>query len=333
MVQKKSNKRRDILILLVVLVIALVAYFLTRDRFVGLFSGGLDDPTDDEENLYYSIEYEISSAYVLERGGIVLKNVGDRIKAVELSSGIELDVTDLGDRSQASIQDFSEYVSYIYMFDGNTVYRSQLDGTELRATVEDCVKFEPMGDYIYSLQPVNGANYLFRCSIIGTYEQQLFSEPFLDFLAYDGNLLLQRENGDWWWYNVITQNSADVVLPEETREILLDREGVLYLTDTGLYRISYGGKEETALYEGAVATCAVGPHGLGLLLYEGGEDGQCLAAVCGPSGEELTRLEGETFSPESALDLSADYLFVTDEMGITHCSPIDTPAWEVLFEN
>ncbi len=331
MVQKKSNKRRDILILLAVLVIALVAYFLTRDRFTSLFSGGLDDPADDEENLYYSIEYEISSAHVLERGGIVLKNAGDRIKAVELSSGIELDVTDLGDRSQAPILDFSEYVSYIYMFDGNTVYRSQLDGTELRATVEDCVKFEPMGDYIYSLQPVNGAYYLFRCSIIGTYEQQLFSEPFLHFLAYDGNLLLRRENGDWWWYNVTTQNSADVILPQEAREILLDREGVLYLTDTGLYRVSYGSKEGTALYEGAVAACAVGPHGLGLLLFEG-EAGQCLAAVCGPSGEELTRLEGETFSPESALDLSADHLFVTDETGITHYSPINTPAWEVLFE-
>lgn len=331
MVQKKSNKRRDILILLAVLVIALVAYFLTRDRFTSLFSGGLDDPADDEENLYYSIEYEISSAHVLERGGIVLKNAGDRIKAVELSSGIELDVTDLGDRSQAPILDFSEYVSYIYMFDGNTVYRSQLDGTELRATVEDCVKFEPMGDYIYSLQPVNGAYHLFRCSIIGTYEQQLFSEPFLDFLAYDGNLLLRRENGDWWWYNVTTQNSADVILPQEAREILLDREGVLYLTDTGLYRVSYGSKEGTALYEGAVAACAVGPHGLGLLLFEG-EAGQCLAAVCGPSGEELTRLEGETFSPESALDLSADHLFVTDETGITHYSPINTPAWEVLFE-
>lgn len=331
MVQKKSNKRRDILILLAVLVIALVAYFLTRDWFTSLFSGGLDDPADDEENLYYSIEYEISSAHVLERGGIVLKNAGDRIKAVELSSDIELDVTDLGDRSQAPILDFSEYVSYIYMFDGNTVYRSQLDGTELRATVEDCVKFEPMGDYIYSLQPVNGAYYLFRCSIIGTYEQQLFSEPFLDFLAYDGNLLLRRENGDWWWYNVTTQNSADVILPQEAREILLDREGVLYLTDTGLYRVSYGSKGGTALYEGAVAACAVGPHGLGLLLFEG-EAGQCLAAVCGPSGEELTRLEGETFSPESALDLSADHLFVTDETGITHYSPINTPAWEVLFE-
>ena len=73
MVQKKSNKRRDILILLAVLVIALVAYFLTRDRFTSLFSGGLDDPADDEENLYYSIEYEISSAHVLERGGIVVE--------------------------------------------------------------------------------------------------------------------------------------------------------------------------------------------------------------------------------------------------------------------
>ncbi len=332
MVQKKSNKRRDILILLAVLLIALAAYFLTRDRFTGLFSGGLDDPADDEENLYYSIEYEISSAHVLERGGIVLKNAGDLIKAVELSSGIELDVTDLGERSQAPILDFAEYVSYIYMFDGNTVYRSQLDGSELRATVEDCVKFEPMGDYIYSLQPANGAYYLFRCSIIGTYEQQLFSESFLDFRAYDGNLLLQRENGDWWWYNVTTQNSADLVLPEEAREILLDREGVLYLTDTGLYRVSYGGKEGMALCEGTVEAYTVGPHGLGLLLNESA-DGQCAAAVCGPSGEELTRLEGETFSPESALDLSADYLFVTDETGITHCSPTDTPTWEVLFEN
>ena len=233
---------------------------------------------------------------MLERNGIVLKNVGDRIRAVELSSGIELDVTDLGDRSQAPIQDFSEYVSYIYMFDGETVYRSQLDGSELRATIEDCVQFEPMGDYLYSLQPADGALYLFRCSIIGTYEQKLFSEPFLDFFAYDGNLLLQREDGSWWWYDVVTQDSADMALPEEAREIALDTQGALYLTDAGL-----------------------------------GDGGACQAAVCGSSGESPTLLEGQDFSPESDLDLSASYLFVTDETGTTYASPIDAPAWETLF--
>ena len=330
MAQKTNSKRRDILILLAVVVIALAAYFLTRDQIGSLFSGGLDDPTDDAENMYYSIENEISSAHVLERNGIVLKNVGDRIRAVELSSGIELDVTDLGDRSQAPIQDFSEYVSYIYMFDGETVYRSQLDGSELRATIEDCVQFEPMGDYLYSLQPADGALYFFRCSIIGTYEQKLFSEPFLDFFAYDGNLLLQREDGSWWWYDVVTQDSSDMALPEEAREIALDTQGALYLTDAGLYRMDYGSQEGTLLYEGSVADFAVGPHGLGLLLPTG-DGGACQAAVCGSSGESPTLLEGQDFSPESDLDLSASYLFVTDETGTTYASPIDAPAWETLF--
>ena len=330
MAQKTNSKRRDILILLAVFVAALVAFFLTRDQLSGLLSGGLDDPTDDAENMYYSVENEISSAHVLERNGIVLKNVGDRIIAVELASDIQLDVTNLGDRSQAPILDFSEYVSYIYMFDGKTVYRTQLDGSELRATVEDCVKFEPMGDYLYSLQPANGALYLFRCSIIGTYEKQLFSEPFLDFRAYDGNLLLQREDGSWWWYDVITQDSSDMALPEAAQEITLDAEGVLYLIDTGLYRMSYGSQEATLLCQERVTAYTVGPHGLGLLLLS--EDGlQAQAAVCGFSGESLTVLEGKTFSPECALDLSAGYLFVTDESDTTYSSPIDLPAWETLF--
>ena len=47
MAQKTNSKRRDILILLAVVVIALAAYFLTRDQIGSLFSGGLDDPTDD----------------------------------------------------------------------------------------------------------------------------------------------------------------------------------------------------------------------------------------------------------------------------------------------
>ena len=330
MAQKSTNKRRDALILLAVVIVALVAYFLTRDHIGKLFSGGLDDPADDQENMYYSIENEISSANVLERSGIVLKNAGDRIRAVELSSGIELDVTDLGDRSQASILEFSEYVSYLYMFDGETVYRSQLDGSELRATIEDCVKFEPMGDYLYSLQPANDALYLFRCSIIGTYEQQLFSEPFLDFRAYDGNLLLQRADGSWWWYDVVTQDSADMTLPEGTLEISVDTQGVLCLTQEGLIRMEYGSQEGILLYEGTAAAFTVGPHNLGLLLPT--EDGPGYqAAVCGLSGEDLLVLEGQTFSAESSLDLSADHLFVTDENGTTHYSPIDAPAWETLF--
>ena len=329
MAQKRHDKRRDLLLLLVVAAIALTAYFLTRDQLAGLFRGGLDEPTDEEENMIYSVENQISSAHALERSGIVLQNAGDRIRAVELASGIQLDVTDLGDRSQAPIQDFAEYVGYVYMFDGETVYRSQLDGSELRATIEDCLQFEPMGDYLYSLKLVDGAPYLHRCSIIGTYEKLLFSEPFLDFRAYDGDLLLQRADGSWWWYDVLTQESSDVALPEGARSLELDEEGILYLTDEGLYRKAYDTREESLLYAGSVAAYVVGPHHLGLLLS--GPEG-CQAAVCGPDGEDLVILEGETFSPESALDLSAEHLFVTDGEGTTHYTPLGAAQWGPLFK-
>ena len=177
----QSNKKYIILLVAVVFV-AIVAFIVTKGRLdISMAGKTMSRPTDKEENLAYGIQYRPSAAHVLQRDGIVVKSSGDKLTAKELSSGITLDATSIAERSDRPIERFSEYVGYFYMYDGETLYRTNVDGTNLKATVKNCLKYEPMGDYIYSLKLHRKQKRLFRCSIIGTYEKMLFKEGVEDF--------------------------------------------------------------------------------------------------------------------------------------------------------
>lgn len=326
--------KRYILLLLGVVLAALVAWKLTGGA---LDLAGMRDrekvPADEEENLQYGLLYQPSSGDCLGRDGIVLKNFGGEIRALELSSGIEVDAGSIAARSQRPIERFAEYVSYLYMYDGETVYRTQIGGDgKVHTAVEDCLKFEPMGNYLYSLKEYKGRRWAYRCSILGTYEKRLFEEPVEDFWAYGGHLLLLDAEGRYRWYDTISGDSLDQPLPPGARDIALDSEGILYLLDEtdgpALYRRQYAGQTDRLL-DVPVARFAPGPGGvLGLLLPEG--DG-CTAAVCQADGGGLVRLEGHEAGAESSLDLSSTDLFVTGPDGVTWRTPIAQADWSKLF--
>ena len=125
------------------------------------------------------------------------------------------------------------------MFDGKNVYRAVVNTPQqLRTTVENCIKFEPMGNYLYSLKEHHGERRLFRCSITGAYEEMLFQDTIENFWASDGNLLMQLSNGHYRWYNLISQNNLEHTLPESAQNISLNGDYMFYLSkaDGVVYR-------------------------------------------------------------------------------------------------
>lgn len=328
-----SLNKKYILLLIGVVLAGTAAWQLTGGA---LDLAGMRDrdkaPTDTEENLLYGLSYQPSSSACLERDGIVLKNFGGEIRAVELSSGIQVDAGDIAGRSDRPIVRFSEYVSYLYMYDGRTVYRTQIGGDgKVHTAVEDCLKFEPMGNYLYSLKEYKGQTWLYRCSILGTYEKRLFEDPVEDFWAYGGDLLLLDAEGRYRWYDTISGDGLEQALPARARDIALDSEGILYLLDEeggpALYRKQYTGQTERLL-DGPVAGFAAGPGGIVGLLLEG-ENG-CAAAVCRADGG-LVELPGRRFDAESVLDVSSTQLLVTGPDGVSWHTPIAQADWAELF--
>ncbi|MGX8709522.1 MAG: hypothetical protein ACQGTM_04670 [bacterium] len=328
----RTFNKKYFFLLIFVAVVAFGAYYITNGSLdFSMLMKREKSPSDKKDNMYYGVEFECVSQNVVDRNGIVLKNFGDKIRAVELSSDIELKVSDISARSKLPIQRFSEYVGYLYMFDGQTVYRSGIDGKNLHATVEGCSKFEPMGDYLYSLKDYKGTNRLFRCSLVGTYEKMLFTDPVKDFWTYDGNLLMLMQEGRYRFYSVVTKESLDHILPDGAHDISIDSEGILFLREnanrTTLYKRSYDSQTDRLLLEQNVLRYFVGPRRIALL-YMDGDDYK--AAVCLPDGSAFKTLEGMRFPAGCNLDLSADHLFVTDPEGTTWYSSIKTENWKLL---
>lgn len=337
--EKQSNKKYLIL-LITVIGLAVAVYVLTKGRLdISLLAKTLSAPTDTEENLAYGLLYRPSSEHVLERDGIVLKNFGTELMAEDLSKGVLLRAGNIAARSGKSIVQFSEYVGYFYMYDGETVYRTNVDGSELKAAVKDCLKFEPMGTYLYSLKMVHGRKRLFRCSIIGTYEKMLFKEEVLDFWAYGGHLLMLNPDGIYRYYSVLTKNTFTHTLPEGAARIRLDENGILYLSKEDerghqyLHRRAFLAAEDQLVLDIPVEDYSVGEKNIALLLPEEySTDTRFKAAWCQSDGSELQVFEGKEFPPGCALDGSAHHLFVTEADGNTYYTPLSDERWEILFD-
>lgn len=318
------SKQFYLLLLLIVFALALGIYSITGN---GLMQGRVEKkPADQQENLAYGLRYIASSDHVLERDGIVLINLGDRVLARQLSSGVELEAGSIAQRSNQPILRIAEHVSYLYLYDGTDVYRIQIGGDgKVHTAVKDCLKFEPMGDYIYSIQEYRDARWLFRCSLIGSNEKRLFTHDTEDFWAYGGNLLTLDSTGRYRWYDVVTQNSLEHDLPDGLSALSLDGSGILYLLDGTLYRRSYLEQNDTFLSD-EVSDFAVGVENVVMLK----QDGKIWS--CQGDGSGLRCLEGRCFSSEVKLDLSETAAFVTQPDGTIWTTPLDTVNWSLAFE-
>lgn len=330
-----SNKKY-ILLLAGIFIAAIVLFFLLRGTIdVTEFGKVVKNPTDTEDNLSYGKKYHPSSDYVLERDKIVIKNFGTELKAQDLETGICVDACNISEKSRENIHHFSEYAGYFYMFDGKSVYRAAVNmPQQLRTTIENCIKFEPMGNYLYSLKENNGKRRLFRCSITGAYEEILFKDTIENFWASDGNLLMQLSNGNYRWYNVVSQNNLEHTLPEHAQNIILDDDCIFYLSgsdETVVYRRSCNSLEDTPLPFSSVASYNAANGKVGLLISN--PDGRVQAAWCQKDGSKANIFEGHFFSPESVVAITESNLFVIEKDGTTWATSLDNEEWYRLFDD
>ena len=313
-----------LLLLLVVAMVAMGIYTLTGGK--ALLGRVEKKPADKQENLVYGLQYTPSSDRVLERDGIILINRGEQVLARQISSGIQLEAGSIAQRSSLPVVRMAEHVGYLYLYDGAAVYRLNIGGDgKLHTAVKECLKFEPMGDYIYSLQDYRGQRWLFRCSLIGSNEKRLFDYSTRDFWAWGGNLLTLDSEGGYHWYDVVTQNSLEHTLPQELSGLTLNSSGILYLLDGTLYCRPYMAQTDEALSD-RIAAFAAGPEHVAMLK----EDGQVW--VCGSDGSDLRCLSGKTFSAQAQLDVSAGQVFVTLPEGEIWCAPIQGTDWSLAFD-
>ncbi|MDO4288203.1 MAG: DUF5050 domain-containing protein [Eubacterium sp.] len=329
-----SNKRY-ILVLIGVLIAAIVLFFLLRGT-INLADIGktVKNPTDTEDNLSYGKKYHPLSDNVLERDGIVIKNFGSSLKAQDLTTGVCVDACSIAEESEDSITCFSEYAGYFYMYDGKDVYRSVVNSPEeLRTTIKDCLKFEPMGNYLYSLKIHNGEQRLFRCSITGAYEEMLFQDTIEDFWASDGNLFMQLSTGQYRWYDLISENTLEHTLPENAQSIVLDGDCIFYLSETDnavVYWRCCDASEDTALPFSSVIKYNAANGKVGLFISN--SDGSVQAAWCRNDGSDVHVFQERFFSKESTVDISENHLFITEQDGKTWATSLEDESWYQLFD-
>lgn len=334
-----QTTKKYVLLLAGAMGLAVAAFILTKGRLdISMAGKTLSRPTDTPVNLEYGLSYQPSSEHILERDGIILKNYGAKIRAQEITGGICLDASGITDRSSNPILRFSEYVGYFYMYDGETLYRTNVDGSHLKAVIKDCLKYEPMGNYLYSLKQYHGRSRLFRCSINGAYEKMLFKEEVLDFWTYGGHLLMLLADGTYRYYNVLTQNLYIHTLPEGAANITLDSQGILYLLRDGtagcpqLYRQDYLSDNTLSLTPLPVNLYSPGSGNIALLLSAPDTPG-LRAAWCKGDGSKMQIMKEMNFTSCASLDISGQHLFVTEEDGTTWYTPLARENWKPLFEN
>lgn len=333
----KANKK-PIIILLVVFVLAFAAAAFDKGSFFGLFSrtGRELAPKDDEETLFYTKLNTCTSENVIERSGFAFKNQNGNISAVELASGVRVDITAPGEGESGEYVKFSEYVSYIYLYDGNDLFRCGINGDHKVKLAEGVLDYELMGDYIYFLQEDNGQTRLFRSILTGSNKKVLFDFAVEDFCAYDGWLLMKKgEEGSsqiWREYNVLTQKSFDHSFAKGAHSFTLDSGSVYYLTGEAgggstLWRRNFTTAEDSKVAEGNIVKYRVGSAGIALLV--GGGDAAAVEYI-DKATMRGKKLEKQSFSPGDGLDLSAGNIYVSNADGLTLYSPVESEEWKTL---
>ena len=341
-----ANKKPLGLALLGIIIIAIILYFVT-DGAINLktMSKTVSGPTDKEENMAYNDLYRGKSDNTLERDGVILRAEGQDLlfyalagKAPTSDGGkaaedVQYTLTSIAERSELDIEQISENVGYFYMYDGKDVWRIHTTNDQLKLTIENCLKFEPMGNYLYSIKERDGQLWLHRCMVTGADENYLFKESFVDFWAHSGDLLLERPDGSYMWYDVVTKNSFDRGLPSDAEDISLYEQIIYFIhsedgKEKHLYKSHCLSNDVDEFIEETIDSYCIAE---GYCAYftpaEGGLSLKCIALEI----VETTEYSGMSFPEGSGLDVSKNHLFVTLPDGSTWYSPLAEDNWNEIF--
>ena len=334
----KANKKPLGLALIGIIVIAVILYFVTDGALnLKTISKTRGAPTDKEENMAYNDSYRSLSNNVLERDGIILRAEGNELifyalagkvatsDGSELKEDMQYTLTSIKERSELDIEQIGEYMGYFYMYDGKDVWRIHTTNPELKLTVENCLKFEPMGNYIYSIKEKDGELWLHRCMVTGADEEFMFKESYVDFYAHSGDLLLKKPDGSYMWYDVVTKNSYDRSLPTDAEAICLYNQVVYYLRDGKLYSSHVLSNNEDIYVDEAIADYCIAEGYCAYLSTDG-----ALKVMNMESGA-VTEYSGMEFGADYAVDVSRHNVFVTDSEGRSFYSPLDADQWNEIF--
>lgn len=332
-----NKRKRTLAALLAIAIFAVVGASLDKGSLLGIFDRTRlnASPSDEENNLFYSRKKPCTSENVLDRSGFAFLNLGERIVAVELASGVNVTVVEKAPERER-YRKFSEYAGYVYLYDGDSLWRTGIDGSRVSRIADGVVEYEPMGNYVYFLKWKDGAPRLFRSWLTGSGQEMLFKHPVHEFHAFAGSILMLREprrqgRAQYFTsYSVLDQRSADLRLPAEAEHPWSDGRHLYYVVASGdervLYRRSLDGSGAAERVAEGFLDCQVGPDGIAMLVREGNaarlvyQDRQTL---------EARRFDGRLFPCDSAVDLSWDRVYVTGKDGVYH-SPVKGESWRRL---
>lgn len=332
-----NKKNKTAIVLLLVIAMALIVSALDKGTMLGIFDRTRRNPApaDKPESLFYNRKKPCTSANVVDRSGFAFLNLRQRIVAIELASGIKVNVV-TGEESGAPYEKFSEYAGYIYLFDGDSLWRTGVDGKRVSHIADGVIDYEPMGDHVYFIKTYQDEPRLFRSWLNGSGQEVLFDFPVHEFRAFAGNLLMLREPRQdnreqrYTRYNVVDRSRADLALPAGATEPSLGETTLYYVVvddgEPALYRRSLSARDESAELVGrGFLDWQAGPDGVAMLVPDG--EGSRLRYVDGATGGE--RLSDRRFAFDAAVDLSWDRVYVTEVDGIHH-SPVSDEDWRSL---
>ena len=333
----KANKKPLGLVLIGIIIIAVILYFVTDGALnLKTMSKTRGAPSDKEENMAYNDNYRSLSENVLERDGIILRAEGNELvfyalagkvatsDGSELKEDMQYTLTGIAERSELDIEQIGEYMGYFYMYDGKDVWRIHTTNPDLKLTVENALKFEPMGNYIYSIKDRDGKLWLHRCMVTGADEEYMFKESFVDFYAHSGDLLLERPDGSYMWFDVVTKNSFDRSLPANAQDICLYEQMIYYIRDSKLYASHVLSNNEDIFVDEAIADYCIAEGYCAYLT----EDGRL--CVIDMATRDATEYSGMDFAG-CEIDVSKHNVFVTDTEGRSFYSPLGEDSWNEIF--
>ena len=333
----KANKKPLGLVLIGIIIIAVILYFVTDGALnLKVMSKTRGAPTDKEENMAYNDNYRSLSENVVERDGIILRADGNELlfyalagkvatsDGSELKEDMQYTLTSIAERSELDIEQIGEYMGYFYMYDGKDVWRIHTTNPDLKLTIENALKFEPMGNYLYSIKDREGQLWLHRCMVTGADEEYMFKESFVDMYAHSGDLLLERPDGSYMWFDVVTKNSFDRTLPADAEAICLYNQMIYYLLDGRLYSSHVLSHNEDLFVDEAIADYCIAEGYCAYLT----EDGRLV--VLNLESMDATEYSGMSFEG-CAVDVSKNNVFVTDTEGRTFYSPLTQDEWNEIF--